>query len=157
MGSNKGKSRRSLTQGERHFYAKPLEGTQSITHIVVNRPGLVRLQSIRAGPSDVKLVDAQVVIVSCPSARFEVPSGLQPPKERECIGSRKELSIVAEGVAPLKLRWSREINGRKESFDVQGIEGDPEVRMPCVIRIQFDILSRRQIYLCRRISLSLFQ
>ena len=153
--------KRSLSPQERRFYSRPLQSTQAITHISVNKPGVVRLESMKSGTTDVRILMGEMVVVACPSARFEVPVGMTPPLPRECVGGAKELSIVAEGVAPLKLRWSREINGKKETFDAEGIEGNPEVsasRLP--LRTYLHVicnLPRLPTSPCRKTSHFLYQ
>ncbi|KAG8897050.1 hypothetical protein FRB99_008481 [Tulasnella sp. 403] len=117
---------RRLSSQERQFYSIPLQPTQSIIHISVTRPGVVRLESMSVGNSNFRITPAEVVVVTCPSARFEVPQGSQALKRQECVGTTRELSIVAEGVAPLKLKWHKDVNGRREDFIAEGIEGNPE-------------------------------
>ncbi|KAG8913550.1 hypothetical protein FRC01_004485, partial [Tulasnella sp. 417] len=128
MGSSEQPPKLPLSPLARQFYSKPLESTQSITHISVTRPGVVRLVEVKASDNSGFRIGGsmEVLVVACPTARFEVPKDLPAPKPRECAGTEKELAIVAEGVAPLKLNWHREINGRRESFVAEGIEGNPD-------------------------------
>lgn len=130
MGSSDKPPKLPLSPLARRFYSTPLESTQSITHISVTRPGVVSLVDVKASDnSGFRISGPEVLVVACPTARFEVPKDLPAPKARECAGTEKELAIVAEGVAPLKLNWHREINGRRESFVAEGIEGNPDVRL----------------------------
>lgn len=127
MGSSDKPPKLPLSPLARRFYSTPLESTQSITHISVTRPGVVTLVDVKASDnSGFRISGPEVLVVACPTARFEVPKDLPAPKARECAGTEKELAIVAEGVAPLKLNWHREINGRRESFVAEGIEGNPD-------------------------------
>ncbi|KAG9019121.1 hypothetical protein FRB90_006189 [Tulasnella sp. 427] len=129
MGSSEPASKKlPLSPLARRFYSTTLESTQSIMHISVTRPGVVRLVDVKASDNSGFRISgsSEVLVVACPTARFEVPKGLPAPKAKECAGAEKELAIVAEGVAPLKLTWHREIDGRRETFVAEGIEGNPD-------------------------------
>ncbi|KAG8878600.1 hypothetical protein FRB97_002382 [Tulasnella sp. 331] len=117
---------RHLTQSQHQFYTRPLESTQSIRHISVTRPGVVRLEGMRASNGNVRVAGSDVVVVSCPTVRFEDVEGPEAPKKQECAGAMKEMRIVAEGVAPLRLKWHKEINGKRESRTAEGLEGNPD-------------------------------
>lgn len=118
---------------ETHNKINPtLQTTQSLIHIRVNKPGVVRLERIL----DVSSVDArlahpsEVMVVPCPRVGFTEHAW--PQKNIRCAGDNKDLQLMIEisGTPPLTLRWSQTTNGRQEQFLVEGIEGGPEDSSP---------------------------
>ncbi|KAF9270637.1 hypothetical protein L218DRAFT_849562 [Marasmius fiardii PR-910] len=105
-----------------------LQKTQSIHHIKLSRPAIVRLERV-IDSSNVEarlVVPSESLVVPCPKAEFL--SEKQSSDDIRCIGQDPDVDLMMDisGVPPLSLRWSRAINGRKESFLVEGIEGDSD-------------------------------
>ncbi|KAG9036801.1 hypothetical protein FRB95_007899 [Tulasnella sp. JGI-2019a] len=118
--------KRPLAPAHHRFYTQHLDATQSIRHISVSRPGVVRLEAMKASNGDVRVSGGDVVVVSCPTVRFEDVGATGALKKQECAGATKEMKIIAEGVAPLRLKWHKEINGKRDSSSVEGLEGNPD-------------------------------
>ncbi|KAG7099638.1 hypothetical protein E1B28_001464 [Marasmius oreades] len=105
-----------------------LQKSQSIHHIRLSKPAIVRLERV----VDISNVEARLVIpsealvVPCPTVEFV--SENQVSDDIRCMGQDPDVQLMMDisGVPPLSLRWSRAINGKKESFLVEGIEGDSE-------------------------------
>lgn len=151
--------KRDLPGPHHQFYTRPLESTQSVRHISVTRPGVVRLEAMRASNGDVRVAGRDVVVVSCPTVKFEDVDGSGAPKKQECAGVMKEMKIVAEGVAPLRLKWHQEINGKRDFRTAEGLEGNPDVsdvtRKSVLHQLNSCSWSRRQTFHCHKLSLSL--
>lgn len=101
-----------------------LQQTQSLVHILVSRPGVVRLERVYDSSNvDARLVASQAVVVPCPRVQFakDEESAQDPIR---CIGQRADpqLKIIVHGVPPLTLKWIRSVNGKREQFLVEGIE-----------------------------------
>ncbi|KAG8930377.1 hypothetical protein FRC02_004294 [Tulasnella sp. 418] len=115
--------RRLLSSQQQQFYQLPLQSTQSITHLRINRPGTIRLERLISDKAGVRIIPNEVMVVECPTAEFQKAD----INRKECSGVTRELFIQAKGVTPLKVKWHREINGKRENFVIEGIEGSPEV------------------------------
>jgi nucleoporin POM152 len=103
-----------------------LQKTQSLAHIKLNKPGVLRLERIIHSSSvDARVVySSSVVVAPCPGATFVDDPVLTESKNIRCAGSNPDidLSIDIHGVPPLSLRWSRDVNIHREWFTVEGIE-----------------------------------
>ncbi|KDR85486.1 hypothetical protein GALMADRAFT_84345 [Galerina marginata CBS 339.88] len=100
-----------------------LQHTQSLAHIILSRPGVIRLERVYdTSNADARLIASEAVVVPCPHVEFAEDTQ-QPIR---CAGqeSSPQLKIDVHGVPPLSLRWLRTVNGNRESFLVEGIEGD---------------------------------
>lgn len=107
-------------------HSSSLQRTQALVHIRLTQPGILRLDRVL----DSSTIEARLVIPSeltvapCPQA------GFTPDKHEEdnvrCAGQDADVRLMLDihGVPPLSLRWSRTINGRREAFLVEGIEGE---------------------------------
>lgn len=107
-----------------------LQRTQSLVHILINRPGVVRLERVYdASNVDARLVASQAVVVPCPRVQFAKDEGSAQDAIR-CIGQKADpqLKIVVHGVPPLSLKWMRSVNGNREQFLVEGIEKEQPLR-----------------------------
>ncbi|KAF8913149.1 hypothetical protein CPB84DRAFT_1760464 [Gymnopilus junonius] len=107
------------------LYSK-LQQTQSLVHILLSRPGIVRLERvIDTSGSDARLVASETIVVPCPRVEFAEDEGSAREKVR-CAGHEPspQLKINVHGVPPLSLRWLRTINGNQEHLLVEGIEGE---------------------------------
>ena len=108
-----------------------LEKTQSIYHLKITKPGIVRLERITDKYTShlTRIFPGEVAVALCPQAEF-APDSLVKGTALRCIGSKEELSIKMSGVPPMSLNWHRSINGRKEYFSIERIEGEPDVSPP---------------------------
>ncbi|KAF9566997.1 hypothetical protein CPC08DRAFT_657108 [Agrocybe pediades] len=103
-----------------------LHKSQTLTHIMLSRPGVVRLQQVYDyANAEARLVNSEAVVVPCPAVEFAEDEGSARQSIR-CAGQdpESELKIDIYGVPPLSLRWLRTINGEREQFLVEGIEGE---------------------------------
>ncbi|KAI0078871.1 hypothetical protein K474DRAFT_778657 [Panus rudis PR-1116 ss-1] len=118
-----------------HGYS--LQKTQSMQHIRLSRPGVLRVDRVLdASGIDARLVfPTEVTIAPCPRAEFIDDGVMIPGSELRCAsptlasggGEELELQISIYGVPPLSLKWHKDVNGRKEPFMVEGIEGETHV------------------------------
>lgn len=109
-----------------------LQKSQTLAHIRLNKPGRLRLERVLDASSvDARLVyPSEVTVVPCPRAEFALDSSTVQEHEIRCavpglssgLGGELNLEIDIYGVPPLSLRWYKEVEGRKESFMVEGIE-----------------------------------
>lgn len=116
-----------------------LQRSQTLVHLRINKPGIVRLERVMDTSNvEARLVfPAELSVVPCPSASFSSSSSsssssaLSSEHSVRCAapgltsgsGEELELNIDVYGVPPLSLRWHKEVNGRREAFMVEGIEG----------------------------------
>ncbi|KIL71448.1 hypothetical protein M378DRAFT_182877 [Amanita muscaria Koide BX008] len=102
-----------------------LQNSQSLVHIHISKPGLVRLvRVLDSSNTEARLATpSEIAVVPCPRAKF-VDDGWKTVDVR-CAGQEKEvqLQISVSGVPPLSLRWLKIVNGKRELFLVEGIEG----------------------------------
>ena len=116
-------------------YDSQLQKTQSLTHIRITKPGTIRLERILDSSSVAARLahPLEVTVVPCPTAYYTDDSIAQPANEVRCQGDTSgiDLTIDIRGVPPLSLRWSKYVDGKKESFLVEGIEdSDTAPRSP---------------------------
>ena len=106
----------------------PLQKTQSLWYIRVNKPGIVRLEGAgdRGSGDAVRIRTVETTIVHCPSVRFIRESKDTRDTMVQCIGSEEQLFLKVFGVPPLSLQWQREAGGKREQFLVEGIGSDKE-------------------------------
>jgi nucleoporin POM152 len=105
-----------------------LQKTQSLQYIRLNKPGTLHLEHV----IDMSNLEARIVystdvtVVPCPRVEFLEDSVTSPGGDVRCRGQSPDidLTISIYGVPPLTLRWYKDINGRKERFLVEGIEGE---------------------------------
>jgi nucleoporin POM152 len=109
-----------------------LQKSQSLVYIRLAKSGTLRLERV----FDVANIDARlhqpsaVTVVPCPHVEF-VEDDLTKDNVR-CSGQDSELGLMIEvhGVPPLSLRWLKTVNGQREQFLVEGIEGGHEHERP---------------------------
>ena len=104
----------------------PLQKTQRLWYIRVNKPGVVQVEGAgdRGSGDAVRIKSVKTTVVYCPSARFTGdPKDARDTMVR-CTGSEERLSLKVFGVPPLSLQWQREAGGKREQFLVEGIDGD---------------------------------
>ncbi|KAI0321354.1 hypothetical protein OF83DRAFT_1168509 [Amylostereum chailletii] len=110
-----------------------LQKSQSLVHIRVSQPGTIRLSEVVDSSSvHARLVyPSMVTIAPCPRAEFLDGDAIMRGDNVRCAvpglgnaGPDKdlELGLSIHGVPPLSLKWSKEINGKREYFMVEGIE-----------------------------------
>ncbi|KDQ63216.1 hypothetical protein JAAARDRAFT_119663 [Jaapia argillacea MUCL 33604] len=110
-----------------------LQKTQSLIHIKLSKPGTLRLLHVY----DSSNVEARipypsdVTVVPCPRAEFVEDPVVQGDNVR-CAGDHQDLNFEINifGVPPMSLKWYKEINGKREYFMVEGIEGNHEEHHP---------------------------
>jgi nucleoporin POM152 len=102
--------------------AASLQKTQSLAHLRLSKPGTMKLERVLDSSNvAARLVHpAEVTVVPCPTAQY-TNDVLQ---DVHCAGdtSGVDLTIDIRGIPPLSLRWSKDVNERKEHFLVEGIE-----------------------------------
>lgn len=97
----------------------PLQKTQRLRWIKITRPGILSLETVLDGKTDVRLRQTPTTIVYCPTARFEGPE----EQKIRCIGASEKVKMHVFGVPPLHLEWQRDLQGKTEEFSVEGIDG----------------------------------
>ncbi|THH13470.1 hypothetical protein EW146_g6752 [Bondarzewia mesenterica] len=112
-----------------------LQKTQSLAHIRLSTPGTVRLNEVqdnsRVGARIV--YPSEITIAPCPRAQFTDGDAITRGDNVRCaapglggIGGEDrdfQLGLDVYGVPPLSLKWFKDINGKREYFTVEGIEG----------------------------------
>lgn len=134
-----------------HGSSSALQRSQTLIHIRVNKPGVVHLEHVvDASTVDARLVyPTELAVVPCPMAAFSDKSSLSDAQSVRCAapglgsgsGEELEMNIDVYGVPPLTLRWHKSVNGHRESFMVEGIEGG-ETHLSGPNRRPFGIASR---------------
>jgi nucleoporin POM152 len=103
-----------------------LQRSQGLTHIRVNKPGVIRLERvIHSSSIDARIAyPTSVVIAPCPRASFVDDNIVTRDETVRCAGDNPDLALKIDiyGVPPLSLRWYKDVNGKRESFMVEGIE-----------------------------------
>ncbi|KAJ3880807.1 hypothetical protein F5051DRAFT_145454 [Lentinula edodes] len=106
-------------------HSPSLQRTQTLVHIRLSKPGILRLERVfDTSSTEARLViPSDLTVVPCPQA------GFTPDKQAEnnirCAGQENDVQLMMDinGVPPLRLRWSKTVNGKREAFLVEGIEG----------------------------------
>lgn len=119
-----------------HGSGPALQKTQSMAHIRLNKPGVLRLERVMDSSNiESRLVSfTDVTIAPCPRAEFAAETSISESDLR-CAsptlgaggGEEIPLKISIFGVPPLSLRWRKEVNNKPEPFMVEGIEGDTHI------------------------------
>ena len=117
-----------------------LQKTQSLAHIRLTKPGVLRLDRVMDNSGvDARLVyPTEVTVAPCPRVEFVDDGALALRDNIRCAapgmasgaGEELQLKIHMYGVPPLSLRWFRELNGKRESFMVEGIEEETRMQKP---------------------------
>jgi nucleoporin POM152 len=115
-----------------------LQKTQTLTHIRLSKSGTLRLERVldTAGVDARLMYPLEITVAPCPRASF-VPDEVSRGKDVKCAasgvvsghpdstaGEDLKFNINISGVPPLSLRWFKDVNGRREYFTVEGIEGE---------------------------------
>ncbi len=116
------------TQSLLGFASYELEETQGIAHLKISKPGIIKLERVLdASTSNLaRVLPSEITIASCPQAGF-IGDKISNGDDVRCLGGSEELSVRLYGVPPVGVKWYREINGRREHFSVDKIEGKPGV------------------------------
>ena len=119
-----------------HGAGPALQKTQSIVHIRLSKPGVLRLERIMDSSNiEARLISfTDITIAPCPRAEFAAETSISESDLR-CAsptlgaggGEEIHLKIGIFGVPPLSLRWRKEVNNKQEPFMVEGIEGDTHI------------------------------
>jgi nucleoporin POM152 len=101
-----------------------LQKTQSIAHLQISKPGILRLDRVVHSSSVASRLVGRtaMTIAPCPGAAFVDQSESSIPTR--CARERKDLDmkIQIHGVPPLALRWSKNApHGKVEAFEVENI------------------------------------
>ncbi|KAF9015661.1 hypothetical protein BDQ17DRAFT_1386352 [Cyathus striatus] len=106
--------------------SSPLQTTQSLVYIRLTKPGVVSLERVTDTNSvEAKLLSSIVVVAPCPQVSFTDDATSDVDSVR-CAGQQTDSQLMLDvyGVPPLSLRWMKTVNGYRETFLVEGIEGD---------------------------------
>lgn len=101
--------------------APPEEEDPALRYLpyTIKKPGVYRLAKVKdISELDVRVQRSEAVVVQCPVARIEASA---PRGKDACKGDVSDLSVVVEGIAPLKLRYSREMKGVPHLTNVERI------------------------------------
>ena len=105
-----------------------LQKTQSLVHIKLSKPGILRLESVSdSSDTNTRIAFPSVLTVAlCPSVEF-IDEGLDKENTR-CVGEDSDLRLMinVRGVPPLSLRWLKTVNGKREHFLVEGIQNESD-------------------------------
>jgi nucleoporin POM152 len=114
----------------------PLQRTQRLRWVKITNPGILRLESVQDGRTDVRLRPVETTIVHCPTAKF-----IGPEEEKvRCGGEKERLTMQMFGVLPLRLEWQRELGGKTEVSTVEGIDPrQEEVSEPTLVAQEVSI------------------
>ncbi|KAL0951581.1 hypothetical protein HGRIS_008263 [Hohenbuehelia grisea] len=103
-----------------------LQKTQTVVHVKVTKPGTLRLERvIDFGNVEARIMyPSETKVAPCPFAAF-INDDVERDRIR-CAGQDPGLKLMIDikGVTPLSLRWSKSLNGVREPFLVEGIEGE---------------------------------
>lgn len=84
----------------------------------VKKPGVYRLgQVLDEYKLQVQRRTPSTYVVPCPKARIT-----SSPSSERCLGDLSDLSLEVEGTPPLKIVYSRTINGKDHSFHFQSLQ-----------------------------------
>ncbi|KAK0724799.1 hypothetical protein B0H67DRAFT_598285 [Lasiosphaeris hirsuta] len=113
-------SRNQLREIERKAKNQSPEGTETIVQFdyPAKKPGVYRLgRVLDEYKLEVQRHNPLTFVVPCPRA-WVGPA----PSSGRCIGDLSDLSLQVEGTPPLKIVYSRTINGRDRSFHFQSLQ-----------------------------------
>ncbi|KAA1467945.1 hypothetical protein DENSPDRAFT_877716 [Dentipellis sp. KUC8613] len=118
-----------------HTSATRLQKSQSLVYIRLSKPGTVHLEQVSdsTGVEARLIYPAEATVAPCPRAQFVDDDVITrgdnvrcaAPGSESVAGDDRDLQLGLKifGVPPLSLKWYKEINGRREYFVVEGIEG----------------------------------
>ncbi|KZT54109.1 hypothetical protein CALCODRAFT_500232 [Calocera cornea HHB12733] len=101
-----------------------LEDTKGLVYIKVDRPGIVRLDSILdSEDEEIHIAGGTITIPECPNVSLEVDSR-EPHAIPKCQGDTFEGTLVVKGMPPLSVHYWREFDGKREDLYANGIDDD---------------------------------
>ncbi|KAF5323559.1 hypothetical protein D9611_005631 [Ephemerocybe angulata] len=104
-----------------------LQKSQTILYLRISKPGIINLEHVLDTSNvEARISASEVTVVPCPSVAFLDDTPNQKGPDVQCAGqdTKRELKISVHGVPPLSLRWWKSINGNREPYLVEGIEGE---------------------------------
>ncbi|KAF5352715.1 hypothetical protein D9756_005934 [Leucocoprinus leucothites] len=105
-----------------------LQNSQSLVYVRISKPGVVRLERVwDAAHNEARLIQpSEVVVVPCPQVAFVDATEQTDSDAVRCAGQDNDLNLMIDviGVPPLSLRWLKTINGKRDQYLVEGVEGD---------------------------------
>lgn len=113
-------SRSQLRDIERQAKRQAADGTQTVVQFgyPAKKPGAYRLGKVLDEYNlEVQRRTPYTFVVPCPEARLK-PS----PSSGRCLGDLSDLSIQVDGTPPLKIVYSRAVNGKDRSFHFQSLQ-----------------------------------
>ncbi|TFK36998.1 hypothetical protein BDQ12DRAFT_234110 [Crucibulum laeve] len=133
------------TSSEGAHTPSSLQKTQTLIHLRLSKPGIVRLERVvDTSNVEARLTPSQVVLAPCPRVAF-IDEGESASENIRCMGQEPDSKLMIDvfGVPPLSLRWIKAVNGQREQYLVEGIEGDysdnrsmpQEMRIPLMVSL----------------------
>lgn len=114
IGKQEAKQLLKSAHARSHSTAK---NTPRTLHYTIKKTGLYQLQRvIDATNLDVRKRSFDVAVVRCPKASISSDS------THRCTGDLSKVSLQVEGVPPFKVRYSKSVNGRQFSSNVQNVQ-----------------------------------
>ncbi|KAL1708824.1 hypothetical protein EV121DRAFT_196368 [Schizophyllum commune] len=107
-----------------------LQKTQSLIHIKLDKPGTLRIEKLLDTSGILaKVFTSEVTVAPCPRAEFKT---LPKDGDVQCAAPDLEMQMEIDiyGVPPLSMRYSKIVNGRRELFTVEGVEGADSGELP---------------------------
>ncbi|TRM66066.1 hypothetical protein BD626DRAFT_397603 [Schizophyllum amplum] len=107
-----------------------LQRTQSFVHIKLSKPGTLRIERLMdTSGTAAKVFAGEVTVAPCPRAEFHP---LPKDQDVQCAAQDLEMQMEIDisGVPPLSMRYSKIVNGRRELFMVEGVEGADSGSVP---------------------------
>ncbi|SPQ25842.1 03f92610-e006-40c8-a778-cec5b561b5ff [Thermothielavioides terrestris] len=105
---------------ERKAKRESQEGVQTVVQFdyPAKKPGAYRLgRVLDEYKLEVQRKNPQTFVVPCPKAWVGPPAS-----PGRCLGDLSDLTLQAEGIPPLKIKYSRTINGKDHSFHFQSLQ-----------------------------------
>jgi nucleoporin POM152 len=114
-------TRTQIRDIERKAKRESHDGVQTMVQFdyPVKKPGAYQLgRVLDEYKLEVQRKTSQTFVVPCPKAWVGPPVGGQG----RCLGDLSDLSLQVEGTPPLKIKYSRTINGKDHSFHFQSLQ-----------------------------------
>ena len=107
---------KSLLKDAHKGYAKNDKATPRTLRIPVTRPGLYRLHKVvDQSKLEVQKRASDILIVECPKAT------IKRAHANRCKGELSDLEFEVTGTPPMKVKYSRSVNGENKGFSFQSI------------------------------------
>lgn len=115
-------SRSQLREIERQAKRQAADGTPTVVQFdyPAKKPGAYRLGKVLDEYKlEVQRRSPYTFVVPCPEARLR-----QSPSSGRCLGDLSDLSIQVDGTPPLKIVYSRMVNGKDRGFHFESLQPD---------------------------------